>query len=304
MRIVNDREAKPEPQEAGFLEVFSYSLLCAVGISSGFFAPLAMLVCHLKLPENFARISSVIGAGIALVLLGAYAPGVMIAFVVSLYVADRAARDESLWRLLFGGAAIGMIAAISIVYVGALREQSGLLVFWKAQVSRFVGAEEFARAAEWAFGAEATGMAREFLTVQGPSVFVSAVLVSVWLAVGIGAHLNWFSPSSALSADGLRKIKSSRVLVIAYALSILAILVLPPAYRWFAECSMRILSSLVLIQGTIAMARLLAARGATPGVRTFVYALGLTFGYYGVIGLGIIGPWVAPKTRRVRQAQV
>lgn len=293
MRVVNDREEKTEPSELGALQVFSYALFCAAGISTVVFAPVPIILAHLRLTDGQAKLSALIGAVIALTFLEIPLNFVVIAFVFGLFIGDGVAKSRAFWPFLATTAGLALVAGFATLAAQAVGASSSLLPYWRELIHAAVdqlqkGMAQTPDVFNWT-------QLETMLLYEGPFLFLSAALLSFWLSVGLVAHLGWFPEAHPLAAAQLRKLEMPRWTIVAFVVLTLATLGKPEWLQHVASGLVRLVGTLLFIQGGLAVSRLLARRQARPRMRTLVYSVSVVFGFYMLVAVGMMSPWIARK---------
>ena len=295
MRVMNDREEETQkaPPETVF-DVVALSLLCGLGLASGILGPLPMILSEIRLVKPWGKVAPLVGAVFSVVLLGIPPQVAVIGFVTGIYVADSIGRRVPLWRML-----------IEVVYVGV--GIAGVLLFAYAYVKGWSVVYAWGQVVDALMlqlreglpgaSAELFSNLREVFYFEGPFLFVSALILTAWLSVGFASHLRWLANNPSYCGEAIREQTLPRWFsgVCIAVLAGLLVLKLGTTAERIVWGIFRPLSMLLLIQGTIALSRVLARRILSPWIRSWIYVLALTFGFYALIGAGAIAPWLTSR---------
>lgn len=299
MRVVNDREEKTETSELGILQVFSYALFCAAGISTVVFAPVPMILAHLRLPDNQAKMSALFGAVIALTFLEIPLNIVVLAFVFGLFIGDSAAREKGFWPTVAAVLGLATVTGFGMLLAQSVGEKASLLPYWRelvhAAVDQLQKSVQSPDALKW-------DQLEALLLYEGPFLYLAAALLSFWLSIGLVAHFGWFPEKHPLSGARLRATRMPRWTVFAFFALTLATAAGPEWSQRLASGFVRLVGTLLFIQGCQCLSQILAYRQVRPRVRTTVYSLSVVFGFYMLVAVGMIGPWITRKQQRATDA--
>jgi hypothetical protein len=295
MRVLNDKEEKAQPQELGFFGILIHSFLIAMGMATVVLAPMPILVAHLRLTEPWPKIATLVGALLALMgLFQVPLPLVLIGFAFGLYVADQVVRGVSFWRVILSAPLVAAVAGVASIFLAAQLERVGVGSYWNGLIQTWV------TLAEKQWGAEGLKLqdVMQYISQQGPFVYLSGAIVSAWLSIGIVAHLGWFQKGHPYSATELRKISVPAWIAPLFVLFFSASYVAPLAWRPYAEGVGQVISTLLFIQGCVALSKILRKRNVKAPIRSLMYSMGVSFGFFILVGLGILNPWLNVKTRK------
>jgi hypothetical protein len=299
MRLINDN---PE-QKTGSSEpvnLFSlpfYALMCALGFSSIVMSPLAVIWVHRKLPEYWPKVVSIVGAVIALLFLDAPVTAVLLSFVVGVFVADNVKRQVPVWGLLFRSSILA--ATLAIIALGVkdqMGDRVGLLTLWTQLVSKGVQqAQEgglVVNQVDWE-------QIRQVLFYQGPFYFLSGTMLSVWLSLGLAAHLKWQTDDDLYSAKKMRSLRLPWFIsLIALVLWGASFLVQGTSPKMILAGVLNLVLSALFIQGTVLLSMFLDQKRWGQMVRTLIYTLFVFVGFYALAGLGLMSPLILIKKKR------
>lgn len=295
MRVLNDKEEKSEPSELGFFSMIAHSLFSAVGISTLLFAPLPMIVAGSRLEEPWAKISAVAGAALAILVFDVSPALVILAFIFGLFVADGVAREQSIWKLVRNSGALAGAAGVTLVLVGSLWARTSLSAQWASLIDVVI-----ARLRE-AVSTQATVKWDELriaLLYEGPFLYLAIAIASLWLSIGIASHLGRLDSNRSYSGSALRLAQLPMwVSIVFVGLFCAASLLGVSPSQHVVGGLYRIAATLMFIQGCICLSNMMARRSARPRVRTLVFSLAVVLGFYAVVGMGVMGPWLLRKQR-------
>ena len=296
MRLINDPKTSSQSKEPMNLALVPfYSLFCAVGFSTFIFSPLAVILAHRRLPDFWPKVVSLAGAVLALILFDAPVPSVLVSFVLGLFVADGIQKQVPVWKLMVRSgiliAAIGLIGLLS--YTATLNQSNP----WRVWVTFIEKVLEQARKSPLASGDWNWETTKELLLYQGPFYFISGNLLSVWLSLGLSAHLGWAPESDIYSSKNLRKLQLPRLLGPVIMLCWAGSVFLPTPAKYFASgvvnCGLVFLS----FQGFLVLSALMEPKKWAKGVRMGIYLGFILVGFYALVGLGLISPSILTKRR-------
>jgi hypothetical protein len=289
MRVVNDREEKSEPSELGILQVFSYALFCAAGISTVVFCPVPMILAHLRLSDAQAKLSGLLGAVIALTFLEIPMNIVVLTFIFGLFVADGVAKQRGFWKLLAAVGGLAVVSVLGMLAIQAFSEQTALLPYWRdlvhAAIDQLQKGVQTSGALDWA-------QLENLLFYEGPFLFVSVGLLSFWFSVGLIAHLGGFAEGHAYHAENLRRQRLSGWVWLVFVAAFAATLTGPEWFQRVASGIVRISGALLFIQGCMTLSSVMHRRQVRSRVRTLVYSLSVVFAFYALVVVGLLSPWV------------
>jgi len=299
MRVLNDNseQGTQTPEPVNLLSLPFYALLCALGFSSVVMSPLAVILAHRRLPDFWPKVVSILGAVIALLFLNVPVTAVLLSFVLGVFVADKIKRPVPVWNLLGSSVLLSAVLGILGVFlVDQMGERMGVLQLWNTWVSKGVQqAQEgglISQPVDW-------GQIKQALYYQGPFYFLSGCLLSVWLSIGLGAHLRWQADEDPYSAKNLRQLR------IHWSWSLVAILVWASTFVVTSVSSKLLLAGVLnlvmmvlFVQGTVLVALFLDQKKWNHMVRTLVYLLFIVVGFYALVGLGFMSPLILIKKKR------
>jgi hypothetical protein len=302
MRVVNDKnESSSRPQPLNLLALPLYALLCAIGFSSVFMSPLAVILTHRRLPEFWPKVVSITGAVVALLVLEVPLPVVLISFVFGVFVADSVQREVPFWLLAIRSVALSaVLGGLGLAFVSQLHSQSNLLEGWRnlvglavtqAQQGGFFGPE-----LDWE-------MMRKSLFYEGPFFYLAASLLSLWLSVGLSAHLGWQAEETVYGAKKLRALRLPAWLSVATVVLWVLDLVLANRAAYVIAGFLDLLVAVFFIQGCVTLSVFLNQKRFARGTRAVIYSLFIVFGFYALVGLGLMSPLIFLKKRRTANLQ-
>lgn len=290
MRVLNDRkENASESFEVNIPDLLVHAGLTALGIWSVILSPLSMLFSHTRLRQPLPKVTALLGAVIALCVLQMSLLGVVIAFVFGLFVAESIVRENSLWKLVLCSSVLAVSAGFGGVMLSAWLQGMGPLSCWNFLVDGAILNFQRANVLDKNIAWDAL---KRMLFYEGPFLYLSGAILSLWLSVGIAAHLGWLSEHPRLSGTQLRKLKLP--MSFSFLFVSLFILAYVTMNRWqhLLEGMLLVAGSLMFIQGCICLSKILAVRDFQPRLRTFIYSLSILLGFYVLVGIGTLGPWL------------
>ena len=254
-----------------------------------------MILAHVRLPDYWPKVACIAGAVLALLLLEVSLPAVLVSFVVGTYIADRVMSGANFWTLAGQVALLSMVLGILALVSVSPSTPGGLPVVWASWVDSSIAQlqESGLAGADWNWATT-----RDTVYYQGPFLFVGAVLVSLWISVGLAAHLNWFAPGHAYAAPGLRKISLPVFFAPLFVGLFTASFLLKGPVSNLTGGAYCLVSVLLFIQGSITLSHLLQTKGYSRGIRGFIYAALTIFGFYALVALGLMGPWILNRRAR------
>ncbi len=286
MRVVNDKEEKPEHPELGFLAVSLHSILVCLGIVTILFGPLTMIYAHLRLPEPWSKVTAIAGALLALLVLEAPYQIVAVVFAVSLLIADGVKNETGFWTLFRNVTLVFAAVGVAFVIGAASAAHVSVGQYWIQQVDQVVTVFQttFTLA-----GPDLENM-RVFLRTQGPFLLLVTVIFSFWLSIGLAAHLEWITGEHPYSGAGLRKLRVPLWVNYAIAALVLAACSRSPWQPYLAGLA-NLGGCVLFIQGFVLLSEVFAHKQWQPWARTLAYAIAVVFGY-AVMAVGFASPWI------------
>lgn len=289
MRVDNDREPSSPTPTVDFLSVISHGITCSLGLLTLVLGPMSFIYAHAKLPEPWSKVACVLGAVLAVVFLEQEPTLVLWGFLFSLISADTVSRGV-LKRIGFIRVlGMGMISAVIIICALAYSAKAHPWDFWVQLVGESINLVS----AQWAKAGMQPGLDWEQLKKifihQGPWHLLSLMLIAFWLGVGFSAHRGWFDPEQPWSAKGLAEIPLFKwpSYVFFGLIVVVALNVIP-----FLGALMGLLRSWMFIQGTVVLSRWLKHQKVSAERKALIYSLGVFPGFYALMGLGIVSPWL------------
>jgi hypothetical protein len=293
MRVLNDKGETKESPEIGPFTVVTYALFCALGVSTLLLGPLPILYAHSKMTQPWPKIAALAGAVLALLALDVPLVAVLISFVLGLHLSDAVTRRVPIAQAFGGTLSLAMVLGLAGIAGGAYLQRESLLSFWMSGSDLFVTSlqsqldsafPEFSSAFDWT-------SIRSLVLYEGPFLYLSAVLVSLWVSVGLAAHLNWWPKNHPYSATNLQKISIPAGLTFLFLLFFVGTVVVPGPEGLLFRGFYRLMSCLFFVQGTVAFSRWMEIRGLRVGTRAIIYTLSILFGFYLLVGMGVVAPW-------------
>jgi hypothetical protein len=295
MRVVNDREDPIEVKSVDIFALISQMFLVSVGVATWVFSPMVMIYSHSRFSNPWSKIASLGGAVLALLFLEVPVSQVVIGFVVGLFVADSVERQVKPFQMLSQSLALALAVALGCVVWGSLTQNKGISEFWMSWVSSLMEklqvGNPIGQAMNW------TAL-KDLILFEGPFLYLSATLMSIWVALGSAAHFEWFKSSENIYCSGrLKSLQLPRWLNIAFVVSFVSTLVGKPNEQYVLGGIFRVLSGFMFIQGSVCLAVLLQQRNVRKGIRTLIYIVATVLGFYALVGMGIMSPWILRRNR-------
>jgi len=304
MRVLNDKlKGDKESTELGLLAVVSQSLFCALGMSTVLMGPLPMIHSHLRMTEPWPKITALLGAVVAMMFLEVPVFPVVVSFVVGLYLANGAYQRTPLFRLLLGalvvGGGVGLLGWIGASYAHHL----SLGEYWRQFVDGLIVflQENFQTGLPIAEGDGKWASVRDMLYYQGPFFYLSAILISCWLSLGLAAHIGWWNEKHPYSSRGLRAIEPSKGLSVAFSMLFLGDLFIDSLAGYVWGGGFRLVTLFVFVQGCLALSRLMQLKQFRPFVRAIIYSLFIVVGFYALVGIGWAYPFFSRNFKNQRK---
>jgi len=302
MRLVNDQNEKQEKVEP--VSLFSlpfYALLCGLGFSSVLMSSFAVILVHRRLPDYWPKVVSIAGALIALLVLEVPLPIVLLSFVLAVFVADSVQRQIPVWTLLVR--TLLLVSVLGFIGLGVLAQSldlASLISAWTQFVDRVV--DQAQQSGLLVPGWDLATL-RNLLFYQGPFYFLSGCLLSVWFSIGLAAHLKWQSEKDVYSSQKLRELR------LPWVMSVLVLVLWAanafnqtPSQYWLAGL-LHVFFVFFSIRGMTVLSQFMAQRGWKSGLRAFVYVGFLFIGFYALVGLGLMSPFVFIKKNSLMGCQ-
>ncbi len=296
MRLDNDRPVEQQTPAPDFFSVLSFGVLCGLGIVSFLFSPLAMLWAHTRMVEPWPKLAAVIGAVVAIAVFNQSPAVVVLSFVYGLVCADTIIRGISRPVGFLRVVAVGMTITTLVIVFLARMENLDPWAFWVRQVSDTVDAlaiqwqQSSAEPMDW-------NAWKQIFIHEGPFQYVALLLLTFWFAVGAGAHFGWTESPNPWSANNLKAmplLKSASFVFLGLFVVV--------AFRIIPGLSglLGIGRAWMFVQGSVVLSKWLGLRNLTRPQKTLAYCLGIFPGFYALIGLGVIGPWLVGPWFKLR----
>jgi hypothetical protein len=269
MRVVNDNtERGQHPEPVNFLSLPLYALLCAVGFSSVILSPFVIILAHRRLPDYWPKVVSILGAVIALVVLEVPLTAVLLSFVLGIFVADSVQRQVPVWQLLIRSLLLAAaLAFIGLFVLSQLGERQGVVALWISWIDKVIEQAQKGVVVTPGWNWE---QARAILIYQGPFYFLSGCLLSIWLSIGLGAHLNWQKEEDLYSAKTLRTLRLSGKFSLGVLALWLASLVLGNQAHFVLAGVLHLGLMALFIQGTVVLSVFFEKKNWSPLFQNFV----------------------------------
>lgn len=292
MRVVNDKEEKPESTDFGVFSLVGYVLLTAMGVASILFSPLPMILSHVRLVEPWPKVATLSGALLAILFLEVPLGLVLMAFVFGLFIADSIAKKTPFWRLLGNAVLLSLVVGFFALLISASFASRSFTSYWIGMIDETVlQAREMLRARD-SFDWQ---VIRSVLLYQGPFLYVSASVLSLWLSVGLAAHLGWTAENEVFSARALRRLQLPALFSFLFVLLFFMSAFVPEGFQHLAGGLFRVIGVFMFLQGMVTLSKAMALKQTRPAFRTFVYFVSVLLGFYMVVGIGVFSPWIFRK---------
>jgi Predicted membrane protein (DUF2232) len=297
MRVVNDKQDPIEVKSVDIFALISQMFLVSLGVATWVFCPMVMVVTHCRFTNPWSKLASLGGAILALLFLEVPLSQVLLGFVVSLVVADLFDRQVKPFQLLVQALLVALIAALGCLYWGAVGEHLSVGQFWMHWVAEVIDKLKSTNALEGAVNWVAI---KELILYEGPFLYLSASLLSFWIALGSAAHFGWVKEeTNVYSSKSLKALRLPRWMNPLFALFFALTLIVTSPAHYAISGVFRVLSGFLFIQGSICLSIVLEQRGVRKNIRTLIYCLSVLLGFYALVGMGMMSPWILRKRREV-----
>ncbi len=292
MRLVNDREERAENPSAGALQLVLQTLLTSLGVSSGLFGPLPMILGTLRLEEPWPKVTALAGCLLAIFLLSVSPSAALISFVMGVFISDRIKQGTLFWNLLGQVFLVSILAGVVGLLIEVPPHHQSFLHYWGATIDLLIGSLKTALPLDATFP---WVQVREMLYHQGPFIFSSFCILSFWFSAGLASHLGWLDSTEQFSPNSLRNIRVSGLLSAAFLLTFGVRAAID--VRSFPALGglLILLATFCLIQGCVLLSNLMKARNLGRSLRGAIYCVSIFFGPYLLIVLGLISPFFFRK---------
>lgn len=302
MRVLNDtseRRAPERPEGVALIAYTGLAMLGFVGATSALtvlFAPLPLLLAHLRLPEPWPKVTALAGATLA--VLGWEVPVGMaiVLFASGLAFADGVRQGKPFWPIALRSVVLALAIAGLLLVAEAHRLALSPAGYWSAAVDRVLEAYDSLPQMAGMIGREAL---RLLLLYEAPFLLSSGVLLCLWISLGLAAHLRWIPVGHPLSAEGLRAMARPAALTVGFATLFVGRLWFPAPWSHAIEGAVLVGSVALFIQGCVVLSGFLARKNVAPPARTLLWCVGVTVGSYVLLGLGAAGPWLASPGKKL-----
>ncbi len=269
---------------------FSFVFFIGFSFISFFFVPAAMIYGHFRINNLLlARASALLGAIFA-IFLGIPKELVIFSFVLGLLVSDYVLKPNgTFFRLLIKSLFTLKILALIFLLLLAYSEKIGIYEYW---IKTAENAAAYLTTSQLFSNTTNSSELSKFIVFEGPFLYLSAVSLSVWFSVGLCSHFSLFKENHWLNAESLRKISISPYIGISYLvfwiLRLLNIIngigIIPGIFD--------LIGVFLFIQGNIYLSKILLDKKIMQPSRTLIYSISLSFGFYVILVLGIVFPWI------------
>ncbi len=296
MRVINDKEEKSQVAPLDLSKLILNSLLCGIAFSGFVFAPLPIILTTRDSEGVWAKVIPVLGAVLAILLFEAPAPVVVLSFIYGMFVADAVERSIGLWSLL-GQVTILVLSILGAVLgLTAFFEKVHPMQVWHNQIDSLVGylksgSGEGVLLVDWQKFAE-------LIKVEGMGLILAGILLATWISIGFAAHLKWVDGKNLFSAENLRRVRLPKFIAPTFILCIgFSLLEIPFGGVAVIRPLQRIVGVLLFIQGGIHLSEILEYRKVKSWIRTLVFMVSVTLGFYVLIGMGMMTPFLEKRRR-------
>lgn len=290
MRLVNDKQEPIEVKSVDLFALISQMFLISVGIATWVFSPMVMILSHCRFTNPWSKVAGLGGAVLAILFLEVPVYQVVIGFVVGLYVADGFQRQVGIFQLISQSLAVALVSAFGCLAWASNIQHLNIYDYWVMLVSDWIARFQTGNPLQSSMNWE---VVKNLILFEGPFLYLSATLMSIWLAMGMSAHFEWVKEqSSPYSAQSLRRFRIPRWIGFAFIASFIGTLTVSSQYQYVVGGIFRVLSGFMFIQGSICLALLLEQRKVRKGLRTVIYLFGVVLGFYALVGMGIMSPWI------------
>ncbi len=295
MRVLNDRQEKTEPTELGFFTIAAYAILSAFGIATVILGPLPMILAHARMADPWPKVTALLGAVIALTFLEVPLPMVVLTFIFSLFVSDRVWSGGGMVALFRDALLLATVAALAALVLMARIDHVTLAGFWQGQVDSMIHQLQSTISVDKSYNWSSV---KALLQYEGPFFYLSGVLLSCWLSIGMSAHLGWLETGHRYSAEALRSIRFPF-----WASAVFGVLFIgafsgngTSDVQRVVSGLFRIASCFMFMQGTICLSVIFNRKGVSARSRTLIYGVAVVLGFYALVGMGAISPWLFKKS--------
>lgn len=297
MRVVNDKQDPIEVKSVDVFALISQMFLVSVGIATWAFSPLVMILAHCRFSNPWSKAAGLGGAVLALLFLEVPVYQVIIGFVVGLYVADGFNKQVEPFQLISQTVAVALVSALGCLAWGASAVKSSIYDFWVVLVTDWITRFQTGNPLKGSMNWE---MVKNLLLFEGPFLYLSATLMATWIAIGVAAHFEWVKDdSNVYSSKALKNFRVPRWISLAFIVAFVGTLLVSSQYQYFIGGIFRVLSGFMFIQGSVCLALLLEHRGVRRGLRTLIYVVACMLGFYALVGMGIMRPWILRKRKGI-----
>lgn len=250
-----------------------------------------MLVAGLRLADPWPKVAAIFGAVIAILLFEISPALVTATFVFGLYVSDGVTRKVPFWQMVAKAALLALALGGAALVLLSAWNRAGIWETWSNQVHLSVAQIQTLMQGDGAPFAELETM----LLFEGPFLLVSAALISLWLSIGLVSHVGLLEENSAYDGTALRALRLPTWVSFSF-LGLFFLMLLPvSSFQQLASGVYRLVATVFFIQGTVCLAHLLDAKKVSHRARTFVYVFAVMIGFYVLVGLGALSPWILRK---------
>ena len=301
MRVINDKNEKGETsQPLDWFAVFAQGLMTTFGFKSFIFTPFAILGGYARMPEPWPKVSALIGAILAVLFFEVHPLIVIILFVFSLFVADSAWKEVEFPKLMLLSVLISLAALGGVLLYQS--EMHGLPVGeYVRQKATQLSENSVAMQKNFGLSGEVKTI-RDQVLFLGPFVYVSVMLLTLFLSIGCASHLGWFPENHPYSGSKFRGFKFPAWLSVAFVvLMFLAGPMVNPKVEYIAAGILYLVGTFMFMQGMLALSRYFAFRQFQARSRTVLYSLATIPCFFFTVALGVLNPLLARRASRLEE---
>lgn len=288
MRLLNDKSEEASEQKRDPFEILVHATLCGLGLATVILGPLPIIFAEARLVQPWPKVTAVAGALIALLLFSSFPLMTGFSFVLGVFVADSVQRRVDFWPLLYRCIALAIGMAVSYIGIYSWQQQISIFQSWPQLIQTLITYTQLSVPSTLSVNWDAL---LKTLIKQGPFLYLSLVLLCVWLSLGIAAHLGWQSSNSQYNGSALRALKMPSWLSLLFLSIFIPSLLLKEVGNWvMTHALLEVGGVLMFIGGCIQMSRWMFSARVPSFLRTLLYSVTISLGPYILIGLGVLAP--------------
>jgi hypothetical protein len=301
MRVINDRDEKAESTQVDIFAVMAHGLFCAVGFAAQILGPLPVIGSYAKLSEPWPKVAALLGAVLALTLFQRPPMVVFILFGFSLFVADSLWRGVPVLRLVLTSMIVAAALGVASLFLFAGLQRLGVPAFYTQIVDSLYEQAVLVSKALSVNQADDGEMLRNYFRFQGPFAYLSMAVLSLWMSVGVATHFGWIPKGHAYSSEKLREFRMPTWFSVMFGALFVAELLLGNRVPYLLDGVFIITTAILFIPGTITISDILHRRKVPSGQRTMLYCFAVVLGFYFVLLMGAVAPWI--RRRPINQLE-